>query len=300
MLDAALLAAVAAVVREGSFERAARSLGVTPSAVSQRVRLLEERLGAVLVQRGQPCTATPAGARICLHAQAVGLLEADLRRDLPAQGARPVEGDPPVLRVAVNADSVATWFLPAMARFAQDGDVRLDVLLDDQDHTAEWLRRGHVLAAVTSSAGPVQGCRSRRLGNLRYVAACSPAFHARWFAGGVTAEAMRRAPGLRFSEKDQLQDRWVRRLFRREVPFAAHGLPSAQAFLEAAVAGVGWGLQPEPMARPLLADGRLVELVPGKVMDVPLAWQAVRLPVPALDRLGAAVAEAAKRALLQS
>ena len=57
-----LLAALAAVIRTGSFERAAQQLHVTPSAVSQRVKLLEERLGTILVVRSCPCgsTARPA------------------------------------------------------------------------------------------------------------------------------------------------------------------------------------------------------------------------------------------------
>ena len=61
MLDYAALSALVSVVREGSFERAARALHVTPSAISQRIRLLEERVGCTLVVRGQPCRAIDVG-----------------------------------------------------------------------------------------------------------------------------------------------------------------------------------------------------------------------------------------------
>jgi LysR family transcriptional regulator (chromosome initiation inhibitor) len=306
MLDPALVAAVAAVVREGSFERAARALSVTPSAVSQRVRLIEERLGTVLIVRGQPCTATETGARLCRHAELVGMLEADLRRDLPLLASEPMpDGGRPTLRVAVNADSLGTWFIDAMADFGQHESALLDVAVDDQDHTAEWLLRGHVLAAITSLAAPVQGCRSRRLGTLRYVATASPAFVRRWFAQGISAEALARAPSLLFNRKDQLQAQWVRRVLRpasgraarREIDLPTHWLPSTQAFIDAALAGVGWGMNPLTLAQPHLAAGRLVELVPAEPLDVPLYWQCARLPVPMLDRLTASVARVAQRAL---
>jgi len=164
MLDTPLLHTLAAVVREGSFERAARSLHLTPSAVSQRIRQAEERVGTVLVVRGQPCTATVAGARLCRHAQTVSLLENELRRDLPGLAPEAASRGRSTLRVAINADSLGTWFVDALASFAQEDETLVDVLIDDQDHTGAWLQRGHVLAAVTSTATPVQGCRSRKLG----------------------------------------------------------------------------------------------------------------------------------------
>src|SRR3712207_4026925 len=152
MLDYALLAALAAVVRTGSFERAARQLNVTPSAISQRINLLEERIGSVLVIRGQPCSATETGQRLCQHVEQVALLESSLRQTLPGLEA---ETRPVTLRLAVNADSLATWFIPAMAK--TEGFL-FDLVVDDQDHSAEWLQRGEVAAAVTSYGKPVQGC----------------------------------------------------------------------------------------------------------------------------------------------
>ncbi len=289
MLDTPLLHALAAVVREGSFERAARALHVTPSAVSQRIRQAEERVGTVLVVRGQPCTATEAGARLCRHAQTVALLESELRRDLPGLAPEPASRGRSTLRVAINADSLGTWCVDALAAFAQEDDTLVDVLIDDQDHTGTWLRRGHVLAAVTSTATPVQGCRSRKLGALRYCATASPAYMARWFPQGLDADALAQAPSLVFDHKDRLQEDWVRRVLgraqRREVNLPAHRLPSPQAFVAAALCGVGWGMNPEPLVRSHLAAGRLVELLPGRPLDVPLHWQVAQLPMPQLETL---------------
>lgn len=295
MLDYAALAALAAVVREGSFDRAARALHVTPSAVSQRVRLLEERVGCALVVRGQPCRATETGRRLCQHVDRVRLLEQDLQGALPALAPEGVARV--ALPVAVNADSLATWFAPALARFAAAAPVLVELAVDDQDHTTEWLRSGAVLAAVTGTARPAAGCSVRPLGAMRYVAAASPAFAKRHFAAGVGAGTLARAPSLVFNTKDDLQDRWVRRQCHRHVELPRHTLPSTQAFVTAAAAGMGWGLQPLALVAPLLADGTLVELVPGTPLDVPLHWQHARAASALLDGLGREVAAAARAAL---
>jgi LysR family transcriptional regulator (chromosome initiation inhibitor) len=299
MLDSSLIAAVAAVVREGSFERAARLLHVTPSAVSQRIRLIEERLGTVLIVRGQPCLPTEAGARLCRHAEAVAMLEQDLQHELPGLAAheRGRDAQRATIRIAINADSLGTWFIAALADFCRKESTLVDIALDDQDHTSQWLRRGHVLAAVTSLAKPVQGCRSRRLGVLRYCATATPAFAQRWFAAGVDATTLARAPSLRFDRNDRLQDQWVRRLVRRDIALPAHRMPSSQAFVDAALAGIGWGMNPLALVGAHLKAKRLVELVPDRLLDVPLYWQVARLPIPVLETLTRCVTRAADAAL---
>ena len=295
MLDYAALAALAAVVREGSFERAAQALFVTPSAVSQRIRSLEERLGCALVVRGQPCRATDAGRRLCQHVDRVRLLEHELQGTLPAlapQGLARV-----ALPIAVNADSLATWFAPAVAAFAADAPVLVELAVDDQDHTAAWLRSGVVLAAVTGTARPPAGFNSRPLGAMRYVAAASPAYVARHFASGVGAGSLAQAPSLAFNNKDDLQARWVRRLCHRDVELPRHAVPSAHAFVAAALAGMGWGLHPQVLVAPHLAQGTLVELVPGAVLDVPLHWQHARAASSLIEGLSRQIVAAAARHL---
>jgi LysR family transcriptional regulator (chromosome initiation inhibitor) len=283
MLDYASLSAIAAVVHEGSFERAARVLNVTPSAISQRVKQLEERLGCVLIVRGQPCRATATGRLLCRHAEQVGLLEQDLRGALPGLTQAGVSEQRAMLRVAVNADSLGTWFIAAMAAFLESGTSLLDVALDDEEHTIEWLRSGAVLAAVTGNARPVQGCNSIALGRLRYVAAASPAYVRRYFKSGVNASSLAEAPTLIFNRKDRLQAQWMRRLCRRTI--------------DAAVAGVGWGMNPRALIEPHLRAGTLVPLAPGSDLLVSLCWQHTRLAVPMLARLTGCVLTAARHAL---
>ena len=297
MFDYASLAAVATIVREGSFERAARALNVTPSAVSQRVKQLEERLGCVLIVRGQPCTATETGRLLCRHVEQVGMLEQDLRNVLPRLAPSGKNDGRVTLRVAVNADSLGTWFIGAMAAFLSVDRALLDIALDDQEHTLDWLRSGDVQAAVTANSRPVQGCDSAALGKLRYVAVASPKYVQRYFPRGVTAAALAGAPSLNFDRKDRLQARWIHSVCKRDVDVPVHWLPSIQAFVDAGLEGIGWGVNPLPLVRAQLRSGTLVELVPGRALSVPLFWQHTRLQMPMLARLTRAVVSTARDAL---
>lgn len=298
MLDYQSLFALAAVVREGSFDRAARVLNVTPSAISQRIRLLEERVGCALVVRGQPCAASEMGRRLCRHVDRVMLLEQELQEAVPVLAR---EGGARVsLPIAVNADSLATWLAPVIAAFAADAPVLLEVAVDDQDYTAEWLRGGKVLGAVTATSRPAAGCNSRPLGAMRYVAAASPAFVARHFSDGVGAGSLAKAPSLVFNNKDELQARWAQRLCHRHVELPRHTLPSPQAFVTAALAGMGWGLHPETLVAPLLKDGSLVELVADTALDVPLHWHYARSASSLLEELTRRIISAASGTLRQA
>lgn len=296
MFDTAQLAALSAVLRTGSFDRAAQLLHVTQSAVSQRLRQLEEQVGTSLVVRSQPCRATEAGERLFRHAEEVRLLEQGVRRDLGLTSTGVEEsGGWPSLRIAVNADSLATWFLPAMAEV---GGVLFDLVIDDQDHSADWLKRGEVRAAVSGSAKPVQGCDCRPLGALRYLATASPDFILRWFGDEpVTAGRLAQVPVITFNAKDRLQTRWAEQTLGVPTTGPSHWLPSSHAFVDAAVAGLGWGMNPEKLAEAALADGRLVEVMTGKPLDVPLYWHVSRSVVDALRPLTDAVIKAARDAL---
>ena len=297
MLDYDSLAAMAAVIREGSFDRAARVLNVTPSAVSQRIRLLEERVGCALVIRAQPCQATDMGRRLCQHVDRVRLLEQELHDALPTLAPERAVRLP--LPVAVNADSLATWFAPALAAFATEAPVLMEIAVDDQEHTAQWLRSGVVLAAVTGSARPPVGCNSQLLGAMRYIAAASPAFMTRYFSESVGARSLAHAPSLVFNPKDELQTRWAHRLCHRHVELPRHTLPSSHAFVTATLAGMGWGLHPQALIARHLEDGALVELVPDSWLDVPLYWQQARATSAVLDGLSRQILAAGRSSLRQ-
>ncbi len=290
-IDAEHLRALAAIIRTGRFDQAARVLGVTQSAISQRIRQLEERMGTVLIVRGQPCFATPAGERLFRHAEEVALLERQLQADL---GLAEEQGQTS-LRLAVNADSLATWFIPAMV--ATHG-LLFDIVIDDQDYSAEWLRRGEVRAAVSAVAEPVQGCDCRALGALSYRATASPAFMARWFADGVTPQALAQAPCLVFNAKDRLQSNWLAQVFGISLTAPTHWLPSTHAFVDAARLGMGWGMNPDCLVAPLIASGDLVDLAPQQPLNVPLYWHWSRSLAKPLASLTGHVLTAARDGLL--
>ncbi len=292
-LDSAQLNAFATVVDEGSFERAAAVLHVTRSAVSQRIKLLEERVGQVLVRRATPCTPTEAGQALYRHAREVALSEADALATIGGGQTSSTR-----LAIGVNADSLATWFPDAMAQAAQGQRITFDIHVEDQDHSANLLREGRVMAAVTADPQPVQGCQVLPLGTLRYRALASPALVQRHFAAGVTAATLAQAPMLVFNRKDGLQDRFVRRITRRKLAPPVHWLPEAHAFVKATEAGLGWGMTPDPMVVAHLQAGTLIELIPGRPVDVPLYWQYWRLNVHALAHMTAAVRASAQGALL--
>jgi LysR family transcriptional regulator, chromosome initiation inhibitor len=291
MHDPAQLTALAAVHRRGSFELAAAELHVTPSAISQRIKAFEEATGTLLIRRGQPCQATDTGLRLIRHHDEIALLERSLAQDLG------LATGPATLRIAVNADSLATWVIPALA---ETQGFLFDLVIDDQDVSQDWLRRGEVVAAITAHPGPLQGCDTFPLGALRYRATASAAYRARWFPQGVTAGAMALAPTLTFSDKDQLQTRWaaanVPGLARPLLP--THRMASSQAFVDACLASLGWGMNPEPLAAPHLVAGALVELMPDTPLDVPLHWQFTRLAASALAPVTQAIRRAAAATLV--
>ncbi|MDI7864928.1 LysR family transcriptional regulator ArgP [Rhizobiaceae bacterium n13] len=297
MLDYSALRVVLAVVQSGSFEKAAAVLNVTPSAVSQRVKQLEERLGVVLVVRGNPCTATEKGMQLCRHMENVGMLEGELLQHLPSLVDPDAPGHRVTLQIATNADSLGTWFLEAMSNFSRSSPYLLSIAVDDQDHTADWLQRGRVIAAVTSLEKPMPGCRRFSLGALRYHATASREFAARYFADGVTRETIGNAPALTFNQKDRLQAQWIRRTLGRDVNVPTHWLPSTQSFVEACLSGMGWGMNPAQLTREHLRSGRLVELVSDTPMDVPLYWQISRFAADRLAGLTREVIDVAKRHL---
>lgn len=290
-LDYDALSALAAILNTGSFAGAARQLGLTQPAITQRIKLLEDRVGTILIRRGRPCMATEAGARLLRHAEEVGLLEKTLVQDLAGFGPDP---DRP-LRIAVNADSLATWALPALA--AATGFL-FDITVDDQDHSADLIRTGEVTGAITSHGRAIAGCDLHPLGALDYAVTCTPAFAAQWFADGVTAKTLSNAPCLTFNRKDRLQRDWADDVAGARLAVPTHYLPTTHGITEAIRLGLGWGANPVALFQPFLDSGDLVELIPGRRFSTPLFWQVSRQASPALRDLTRALKQHAATLLI--
>ena len=286
-LNPGQLDALVAIAEHGSFEAAARELHITPSAVSQRVRALEAMAGQVLVSRGAPCRPTPHGERLVRLGRQTRLLYDEASEALGA--VTTVE-----LPVAVNADSLTTWFRDVLATAAGWDGTAIRLQVEDQAYSQQLLRSGDVLAAVTSDPEAVQGCSVEPLGALRYVPAAAAAFAGRWRRGRAPDWAA--MPAVVFGAKDDLQQDMLRRRGVPQLPPVVHQVPTSADFLAAVRIGLGWGMLPEPQARADLAAGQLVRLS-GDVLDVPLFWQRWRLDSPRLTTLTDAVREAAGRHL---
>jgi LysR family transcriptional regulator (chromosome initiation inhibitor) len=281
MFDYKLLSALAAVIEQAGFERAAQVLGLSQSAVSQRIKVLEARIGQPVLVRAAPPIPTDIGRRLLNHVQQVRLLERDLQSVVPALDDG---GMPERLRIALNADSLATWWAPAVGDFCVEQGLLTDLVVEDQDVGLKRMRAGEVAACLCGSERPVAGARSLLLGAMRYRALASPAFIKRYFPDGVDPLAVAKTPALVFGPDDFLQHRYLASL-GVEDGFQHHLCPSSEGFIRMIDAGMGWGLVPELQVREQLARGTLVELLPDRPIDVPLYWHHWRNGGQLLTRL---------------
>ncbi|MDH6198630.1 LysR family transcriptional regulator (chromosome initiation inhibitor) [Mycobacterium frederiksbergense] len=282
-IDGQQLVAFAAVIELGSFDAAAQRLHVTPSAISQRIKALEHRVGQVLVVREKPCTATPAGIPLLRLAAQTALLESETLAEMSGGSALRSR-----IALAVNADSMATWFTGV---FSQTPDVLFDIRIEDQDLSARLLREGVVMGAVTTERRPVPGCRVHPLGSMRYVPVASVEYVRRHLPDGFTREAARAAPSLAWNHHDTLQDQLVRKVFRKDIVRPTHYIPTAEGFGAAVRAGLGWGMYPEELVSDTFV--RITE----QHLDVPLYWQCWKLDSQMVDTITAAVRNAAVKLL---
>lgn len=291
--DTRQCAALMSVIDNGSFEAAAQQLSLTPSALSQRIRALETQLGSTLIIRSRPCRATPAGQRFLQHLRRVAEMEQDLADTFSDQPHAPVS-----IALAVNADSLDSWVLPALADFLIKENILLDLCIDDQEHTHTLLENGTVLGCISAQQAAMRGCEAEVLGNMRYQAVASKAFCARWFPQGMQRDSARLAPVLTFNRKDQLQSQFLLEHFGlSDNAFPRHYIPATSPYNRAIALGLGWGMIPELMLKEMPGESGLVRLAPAHPVDVTLYWHRWKVQSPRLARLSAKLVETARHAL---
>jgi LysR family transcriptional regulator (chromosome initiation inhibitor) len=285
--------ALLAIVDSGSFEQAAALLHLTPSAISQRLGALEAALGTPLLIRSRPCRPTAAGQRLVQYLRRSRLLEQEFLAELADDEARPT-----AVAVAVNNDTLGTWFLPGLSKFLIRENVLLDIILDDQDHTYTLLEKGLALAGVSSEPKPMRGCTAHYLGIMRYRMLATPDFVHRFFPDGFTRAAAKKAPVMTFDRKDLLQSDFIKKelgLMPGSYPLVY--VPSSDPFVNAIRLGLGYGMMPQQQYKDMINTGELVDLAPGKYKDVELYWHSWRVQSPKLEMLSAQVIAAAGEAL---
>lgn len=293
MIDSNLLETLAAVITEQSFDKAARSLFLTQSAVSQRIRQLEERIGRMLVVRSNPVRPTPAGMALLRHYRQLAVLEQNLFEELGSNEDR----GPEQVTLAVNADSLDTWFPDSVRDILTEGGVLLDLIVDDQSVTHAYLRSGEVQGAITSTPASFQGLVTHDLGDMEYLCVATPDYRLRHCPDGFHLEAAKQAPMVAFSHKDDLQHEFLRQRFGEEITPPLHVMPSNISFLGLILAGLAHGMVTGMQATPHLASGDLVELAPGETLRVPHFYQCWSLQSVQCRRLAEAVVATARTRL---
>jgi LysR family transcriptional regulator, chromosome initiation inhibitor len=299
IFDPDALECLAAIVEEGGFERAAQRLSITQSAVSQRLRALEAQVGTVLIVRSRPLKPTSAGHLLLKHTKQMRLLRADLERDLKELAPSSTGGgrEEERISIAINADSIATWALPALNDLARQG-LPMEIIADDQDFTQEWLREGQVLGCVTTLKQALRGCKVVPLGAMQYVAVAQAPFAQERFPKGLGPHNFREVPFVAFNRKDDMQSEFVGKAFGlKRVALNQLFVPSSEGQVRAVLAGWGVSVVPELLARGLLQQGLLVNIAPAHVLPIQLYWHCWNLESEVLDALTAALTLAASAAL---
>ena len=298
-LDPDALECLAAIVEEGGFERAAQRLSITQSAVSQRLRALESQVGTVLIVRSRPLKPTSAGQLLLKHTKMLRLLRADLERDLkelaPSSlgGAREEER----ISIAINADSITTWALPALTDLARQG-LPMEIITDDQDFTHEWLREGQVLGCVTTLKQALRGCRVVPLGAMDYIAVAQAQYAQMHLPKGLTQHNFREVPFIAFNRKDDGQSEFVSKAFGlKRVTLNQLFVPSSEGQVRALLAGWGVSILPELLVRNQIAQGQIVNVAPAYALPIQLYWHCWNLESDVLDALSAALMHSAAASL---
>lgn len=273
--DYRTLQALDAVIRERGFERAAQKLCITQSAVSQRIKQLENLFGQPLLVRTVPPRPTEQGQRLLALLHQVELLEEEwLGNDSSTDG-------PLLLSLAVNADSLATWLLPALKPVLADSPLRLNLQVEDETRTQERLRRGEVVGAVSIQPQPLPSCLVDRLGALDYLFVASPTFAARYFPNGVNRSSLLKAPAVAFDHLDDMHQAFLQQNF--DLPpgsVPCHIVNSSEAFVQLALQGTTCCMIPHLQIEKELKEGSLINLTPrhGSAPYVVLAPLRTRKP----------------------
>ncbi len=298
--DPLALECLAAIIEEGGFERAAQRLSVTQSAISQRLRVLEGQVGAILIVRSRPLQATSAGRLLLKHAKQLRLIRTDLERDLKelAPGASGGIREDGRISIAINADSIASWALDALTDLVTQG-LPIEIIADDQDFTHDWLREGQVLGCVTTLKQPLRGCKMTGLGAMNYVAVATPAYLENHLSGGLDASNFRNITYIAFNRKDDMQRDFVAKaLGLKNIGLCQLFVPSSEGQVRAALAGWGVSVVPELLVRGLIQTGALVNVAPRHVLATQLYWHCWNLESDVLDAITVALSTSAKKLLV--
>lgn len=272
MQDYKLLSALDAVLREQSFDKAAKRLHMTQSAVSQRIKLLETEHGQPLLIRSQPIKPTALGQKLLGHYQRILQLESELNKQLNK------EKQLQSLPLAVNADSLATWFVDALAPLLQQQQIELNLYVEDESRTWERVSSGEALACITSKAKAMSGGESHFLGYMEYLCVATPNFIKRYFSQGINKRSLQHAPAMTFDQHDDMHLRFLADHYSlQQGQYPCHTVRSSQAFVDITLADGGYSFNSRLHIEKQINSGQLIHILPDNIIYVPLYWHCWQL-----------------------
>lgn len=267
MLDYRGIEALYTVQELQSFESAAKKLHITQSAVSQRIKGLETYYGEPVLIRTLPYKPTPIGESLISHYKRICMLEESLKQQLAHAAIKPH------VSIALNRDSLETWFLDLIEDTNIFNNITLEIIADDQELTLDYLRKGLVSACLSTSEKGIIGGNVTFLGNMEYLLVASPQFIKRYFSDKDQKKCLIDSPAIKFDKNDKLHERYLEKYFGLNgegVNF--HVVPSVRGFKKFALLGYGYGLIPKIDILKELKNKKLLQLYPEKVWKIPLYW----------------------------
>lgn len=267
--DYKLIHALDTIIKEQSFEKAAEELNITQSAISQRIKQLEQLIAQPVLVRSQPLSVTTVGQKLLRHFRQVKQLEHELISQI-----LPDEVDDIVtISIAINADSLASWFIPAISPLLKKHAIELKLQVYDEARTRELLKKGEVYAALSSESEPITGCKVTKIADVDYILCATPKFRTKYFKKGLTKEALYHAPGIRFDPQDTMHIDYIYDHYDVSLgEYPLHTVGSSEAFVAMTVEGLACSLLPITQANEYLKQGILVDLAPENHLIRSMYW----------------------------
>lgn len=277
------ISAFAAVVEEGTFEAAAQRLSLTASALSQRIKLLESRLGQTLLIRRPPCRPAMSGQKLLQRIRLIRILESEALAELNV-ASKSNPSNP--LTISVTSESLQTWVMTALARLYREHGFQFNVRIEDGNRELSLLREGVAMGAITTVSDPINGCDALPLGMMRYVAVASPEFAAHYFPRGIDSIVLSRAPMLVFGGRHELSLQFVRKITRAKIRPPIQNLPSPASYIDAITAGLGWCMAPARLLEAEIERRKVVVIDDCRRLEVSVYWQHWSLESSSLKLIG--------------
>jgi LysR family transcriptional regulator (chromosome initiation inhibitor) len=294
-LDYKLIHALDSIIQQQSFDKAAKALHMTQSAISQRIKQLEQLVAQPVLIRSHPLKATAIGQKLLVHFRQVRQLEYDLADEINHQD----KGKSIPLSIAVNADSLASWFIPALAPLLKEYPLVLDLQVADESRTQELFKRGEVFSAISNQKQSISGCKVQRIGNVDYILCASPEFKEKYFPKGINAQALKIAPGIEFDQRDTMDIEYLAESYGVEPgSYPCHTIRSSEAFVSMAIEGLAYCLLPHTQANAYLSSGRLIDLAPKNHLKQTLYWHSWILEKGIYKKVSEHIVEYGKKLLL--